>query len=268
MAEAAADFAERYGPWTVVTGAAQGVGLAFANELVRRGLGVVLVDRNPDVGSVAADLAETTGGKTRGVVADLAQPEWLETLEQSCADLEIGLAVANAGLSFVGNYLDMNAAERRAIIDVNAHATTELASWALPAMVDRGRGGFLVTSSGSAVAGTGGVALYSATKAFVLNLAEAIGWELRNTGVDTLAFCGPSMDTPAFRSHKADRSKMFVPPVDPAEVVGAVLDQLPDGGAWVPEGMDLMFTMPRADRVPLMSQSTTGMYPHIFGDAP
>lgn len=254
------DFVARYGPWAVVTGAAQGVGLAFAEELLSRGLAVILLDRDPKVEAVAAGLT----GETRSVVADLTDAAWLDTLGAATSDLEIGLAVANAGISFVGNYLDMNAQERRDIVAINATATAEMASWALPAMVARKRGGFVVTSSGSAFAGTAGVSLYSATKAFVMNLSEAIGWELRNTGVDTLAFLGPSMATPTFLEHKSDPSKMATPAVDPTDVVGGVLDQLPEGGRWVPEGMELLATLPRSQQVDIMSSSTTGMYPHIW----
>ena len=69
-------FADRYGPWAVVTGAAQGVGLAFTRALLERGCSVVLVDRLPGVSEVAAEL----GDRTRAVVADLAEPGWIDPL--------------------------------------------------------------------------------------------------------------------------------------------------------------------------------------------
>ncbi len=254
-------FADRYGPWAVVTGAAQGVGLAFAEELLERGLAVVLVDRNPAVVDVAAGLA----GTTRAVVTDLSEPEWLAAVDARTADLEIGLAVANAGMSYVGRYLEMSPEIRRAILRVNCDATDELATWALPAMVERGRGGFVVTSSGSALAGTAGVALYSATKAFVLSLAEAIGWELKDSGVHTQAVVAPSMSTPAFDSSGADPERMLSPAVEPREVVRGALDALPEGGWWLAdEGLAFASTVERRQRVDMMSAATTGMYPDIF----
>lgn len=124
------------------------------------------------------------------------------------ADLHIGLAVANAGVSAVGGYLELDEASRRTELAVNCAATADLASWALPAMVGRGRGAFVATSSGSALAGTAGVAFYSATKAFAVNLVEAIGWELRDTGVDTLAIVAPSMATPGFVASAPDADRM------------------------------------------------------------
>ena len=188
-----------------------GVGLAFVEELHDRGLGVVMVDRNDVVDEVAAGLA----GETRTVVVDVTSPDWTDALDLVVGDLEIGLAVANAGVSFVKNFLDMTAEERSLTLAVNAAAVTDLAAWSLPAMVERGRGGFVVTSSGSALAGVAGVGLYSATKAFTVNLVEAIGWEIRESGVQTQALVAPSMETPAFRDNGADYSRMFAPPVDP-----------------------------------------------------
>ncbi|MEQ8842849.1 MAG: SDR family NAD(P)-dependent oxidoreductase [Acidimicrobiales bacterium] len=257
------DFSDQYGPWAVVTGAAMGVGLAFVQELHDRGVAVVMVDRNEVVGEVAAGLE----GETRAVVVDVTDPDWTDALDAAVDGLEIGCAVANAGVSYVKNFLDMTAQERRLTVDVNAQAVTDLAAWSLPPMVERGRGGFVVTSSGSALAGTAGVGLYSATKAFTVNLVESIGWEIRNTGVQTLAVVAPSMETPAFLNNGADHSRMMAPPVDPRTVVSSALDALPAGGRWLADaGLEFAATVPRAERVDMMSQATTAMYPQIFGE--
>jgi len=257
------DFAARYGPWAVVTGAAQGVGLAYAEALLERGLGVVLVDRDPKVEPVAEGL----DGATRAVVADLADPGWLEPVAEATADVEVGLAVANAGVSFVGRFLDMPADRRDAILRVNCEATVRMAEWALPSMVERGRGGFVVTSSGSALVGTAGVALYSASKAFVLNLAEALGWELRDTGVVTQAVVAPSMSTPAFEASGVDPARMVAPAADPRDVVRSALDALGEGTCWLADpGLELMAGLDRRKGVDLISAATTSMYPAIFGE--
>ena len=256
------DYSDRFGPWAVVTGAAMGVGLAFVEEIHERGIGVVMVDRDPVVHEVAGALA----GPTRAVVADVTDPGWIDHLTEQVDDLEIGLAVANAGISFVGNFLDMTAAQRSAHLEVNCKGVVDLAAWALPPMVDRRRGGFVATSSGSALAGTAGVGLYSATKAFVVNLIEAVGWEIRESGVVTQAVVAPSMDTPAFRANGADHSRMMAPPVDPRTVVSQALDDLPQGGRWLADdGLAFAATVPRAERVEMMSAATTAMYPQVFG---
>ena len=98
----------------------------------------------------------------------------------------------------------------------------------------------MVTSSGSALAGTGAVATYSASKAYGMNLAEAIGWELRDTGVDCLAVIAPSMDTPGWRTHPVDEDRMLQPAADPKVVVAGI---------------------ERGDRVDLLSRVTSSLYP-------
>jgi short-subunit dehydrogenase len=256
------DFARRYGPWAVVTGAAQGVGLAFAEAVLARGASVVMVDRLDEVQAAAA----VHGDRARAVVADLGEPGWIDRLAEPTEGLEIGLAVANAAVSYVGRFLDQPADSRRATVEVNCLATTELAAWALPGMVARGRGGLVVTSSGSALAGTAAVATYSASKAYVLNLAEAIGWELRDSGVDCLAVVAPAMDTPGWRSHRVDESKLLQPAADPREVVEAALDRLPEGGCFFADaGLETVTGIERRARVDLLSSATSALYPHEYG---
>lgn len=259
------DFSTRYGRWALVTGGAQGVGLAFGDALLERGCSVVLVDRQPEV----VDVARSRGPEARGLVADLAHPGWLEGVAAATEGLEIGLAVANAAVSYVGRFLEQPAANRAATVQVNCLASTELAAWALPPMVARGRGAFVVTSSGSALAGTGAVATYSASKAYVLNLAEAIGWELRATGVVCQAVVAPAMDTPGWRSHPVDEARMLQPAVAPRVVVEAALDHLDRGGRFLADpGLEIVAGMDREARVELLSSVTSSLYPEEYPSSP
>jgi short-subunit dehydrogenase len=254
------DFSSQYGAWALVTGAAQGVGLAFAEALLDRGCRVALVDRQPEVVEVAARL----GPEALGVVADLADHGWLATVAGATEGLEIGVAVANAAVSHVGRFLDQSAESRAATVQVNCGASTELAAWALPPMVARGRGAVIFTSSGSALAGTGSVATYSASKAYVVNLAEAIGWELRDTGVVCQAVVAPAMDTPGWRSHPVDEARMLQPAADPRTVVESALDHLTDGGRYLADpGLEYVAGLERAPRVDLLSSATSALYPDI-----
>ena len=255
------DFPTRYGAWAVVTGGAQGVGLAFGQALLDRGCSVVLVDRQPAV----LEVAEAIGERALGVVADLAEPGWIDEVAAATAGLEVGLAVANAAVSYVGPFLDQSPESRAATVQVNCLATTELAAWALPPMVARGRGAFIVTSSGSALAGTGAVASYSASKAYVLNLAEAIGWELRETGVVCQAVVAPAMDTPGWRSHPVDEARMLQPVAEPRVVVEAALDQLAAGGRFLADpGLEFVAGLDREARVDLLSSVTSSLYPDRY----
>jgi short-subunit dehydrogenase len=257
-------FSTRYGEWALVTGGAQGVGLAFGEALLQRGCSVVLVDRQPEVVEVAAGL----GTATVGVVADLAEPGWLDIVAAATEGMEIGLAVANAAVSYIGPFLGQPPASRAATVQVNCLATTELAAWALPPMVARGRGAFVVTSSGSALAGTGAVATYSASKAYVVNLAEAIGWELRDSGVVCQAVVAPAMDTPGWRSHRVDEDRMPQPAADPRGVVDRALQRLPTGGRYLADaGLEVVAGIEREARVDLLSRVTSSLYPDEYPQA-
>ena len=257
------DFAEKYGPWGVVTGAGAGVGLAYTEELISRGVGVVMVDISPAVVDVAAGL----GGETRTVIADVSDPGWVDVLTDQTAGLEIGIAIANAGVSYVRPFLDMDAEMRRKTLDINCRATVDLAAWALPAMAERGRGGFVATSSGSALSGTACVGLYSATKAFSVNLIEAIGWELK----DALESTPWPSSRPAWTPQPSvpavpDYERMGAPPVDPRTVVAPALDALGEGGRWLgDDGLKFVASVERSDRVEMMCGATAAMY-HLFED--
>jgi len=103
-------FSEKYGPWALVTGAAQGMGEAFAEQLAERGVNIVLVDRQAEVlASSASKLREKYEVKFRDVVVDLEAPDFMEKLGSETDDLEIGLLVANAALGHVGSFPDIGA---------------------------------------------------------------------------------------------------------------------------------------------------------------
>ena len=196
-------------------------------------------------------------------------PAWIEAVGTATAGLEVGVAVANAAVSYIGPFLEQSSASRAATVQVNCLATTELAAWALPPMVARGRGALIVTSSGSALAGTGAVASYSASKAYVLNLAEAIGWELRDTGVVCQAVVAPAMDTPGWRSQPVDEARMHQPAAEPRAVVEAALDHLAEGGRFLADpGLELRgraWTVAHA--VELLSSATSSLYPDRYPQA-
>ncbi|MEV6969246.1 SDR family NAD(P)-dependent oxidoreductase [Hamadaea sp. NPDC051192] len=207
-------FAERYGPWALVAGASQGIGAAFARELSARGLGVVLVARHP-----ALDLP----GPKIEVAADLATPEGIETVLATVSGLEIGLLVANAALSPIGPFTTSDPAELTRAIDLNVRAPMLLARHFLPAMQDRGRGGFVVMSSLAGAQGSPNLSLYAGTKAFGAVFAEGLWAELRTSGVDAVACVAGAVSTPGLA---ASTAKPAPGTVAPAEVVAAALEAL------------------------------------------
>lgn len=193
-------FRERYGPWALVTGAAEGLGAEFARQIAARGLSVVLLDVQADKARPHADgLARQHGVATRVVDCDLSDPDFLAPVVEATRDLEIGLLVCCAGVGSTGAFLETPIDVLKRAIAVNCTATLELTHHYAAPMVERRRGGIVVIASNAAYAGSPFVAGYAATKAFDLSLGEALWYELRSAGVDAIAFAPQGTNTPGFR---------------------------------------------------------------------
>ncbi len=223
-----ARFSNQYGPWALVTGAAMGLGAEFARQLARHGLNLVLADVNAEqLRITAAAIAAEAGVDVRSLVCDLSTPDGLLTLTEAVSNLEIGLLVNNAGISCVGEFLEAPLEKHLQILELNARAPLVLAHHCGASMRERGRGGIIFVSSGSAMVGTGYVSAYSATKAFNLNLGEALWEELRDCGVDVLSTIVGATDTPGWRAENPNPAAKVWPAVlSPAETVRETLAAL------------------------------------------
>jgi uncharacterized protein len=193
-------FARTYGPWAVVAGGSEGLGAAFAAEIARLGVNLVLVARRPEpLEATAIRLRHEHGVEVTTVVADLASPGTLGQIATVAADLEIGLVVANAAIAPEGRFLDTVPAELAGTVDLNCRASMLLARTFLPGMARRGHGGMIFVSSLAGMQGVPGLAAYSATKAYLISLGESLWAELRPVGVDVLTVCAGAVATPGYQ---------------------------------------------------------------------
>lgn len=194
-------FRAAYGPWALVTGAAQGIGRAFAEGLARRGLDLYLLDVQADATETAArEISEAFPVEARALAVDLSDRGFLTEVAQATAGSEIGLIVCNAALGQEGLFLEETADDLVRAIDINCAATVALTHHFAGPMVSRGRGGVLLVSSGTALHGSPTYSNYAATKAFNLVLGESLWHELHPRGVDVLAFVPGPTNTPGLRS--------------------------------------------------------------------
>jgi short-subunit dehydrogenase len=137
---------------------------------------------------------------------DLAEQGFLESVEAAAAGLEIGLLVCDAAHSHTGRFLDADLPTCLRILDTNCRAPLALVHRFGGRMAERGRGGVLVMSSLSAFWGSPYVAVYGATKAFLVNLSEALWRELGARGVDvTVCAAGPVL-TPNYIGSMPERN--------------------------------------------------------------
>jgi short-subunit dehydrogenase len=235
------DFAGRYGQWVVVAGASEGVGAALALEVARRGCDVVLLARREEaLRQVAQEIRQETAAQVRTVVLDLSEPTAAALVADATAGLDVGLLFYNAGADAeYRSFLDRTADAARAMVQRNCVVPTELSHHYAKPMVERGRGGIVIVSSGAAFAGAPNMVVYGASKAFDMVFAEALWTELHDQGVDVLGLMLGETDTPALRRLRAERGRLDDPneplpgvtTVD--EVVADALEQLPNGPTWM-----------------------------------
>lgn len=229
-------FARRYGPWALVAGGSEGLGAAFAAGIANRGVNLVLVARRTEqLEDAAARLRSEHAVEVVTVAADLAGLDALDRVSAAAEGLEIGLVVANAALAPEGAFVRSAEEDLRRAIDINCRAGTLLARRFAPAMADRGRGGIVFVSSLAGMQGVPGLAAYSATKAYLIALGEALWAELRREGVDVLTVCPGAVSTPGYEQ----ASRRPAPGSMTPEAVAAVaLGSLGRGFRVVPGGLN------------------------------
>lgn len=179
---------DRYGPWAVITGASDGIGLAIAELAAADGFNLVLAARNGErLRSLAGELERRHRVETRVVPVDLSQAAGPTALIDSTDGLAIGLAVLAAGFGTSGLFTEAETAEQLEMIAVNVAAVTQLAQAFARRMVAQRRGGIVLFGSMAGWQGVPGYSNYAATKAFVQTLAEGLHRELKPRGVDVLS---------------------------------------------------------------------------------
>jgi short-subunit dehydrogenase len=248
------DFAERYGPWAVVAGASEGVGSSVARLLGRRGVNVVLVARRQ---GALDEVAATVATETRTLALDLSEPEATTALAAATADLDVGLLVYNAGADpHASRFLDQPADVWQAMVARNCGTVMGAAHHFGGRMVRRGHGGIVLVTSGAAWVGGSHLAVYGASKAFDLLLAESLWAEWTPEGVDVLAMVLGQTDTPAFRRVLDGREVEGM--ASPDDVAVDMLDNLADGPTF-PPGPSPFGPLPRRQAVEIMTQASASL---------
>jgi short-subunit dehydrogenase len=193
-------------PLALVTGASSGIGAELARELARHGHDLVLTARTlAPMERLAAELA-AHGAGTVVIAADLGQPGGAAALANAieARGLVVDVLVNNAGLGAVGRLHQMDPQRIGEMLQVNIVALTELTRMLLPGMVARRRGKVMLVSSTAGFQPGPGMAVYFATKAYVLSFGEAMAYELRGTGVTVTVLCPGATATNFFRVAGAD----------------------------------------------------------------
>ncbi len=188
--------AEKQRTWALVTGASSGIGEEFARILAQRGYPVAISARREErLIALARELETQHGVTTKIFPCNLAEPEAAEHLWQQVqeADLNISVLINNAGFGDNGPFAQAEWVRTQEMLQLNIVALTALSRFALPPMQARGQGHILNVASVAAFQPGPGMAVYFATKAYVLSFTEALWKELQGTGVVATTLCpGPT----------------------------------------------------------------------------
>jgi short-subunit dehydrogenase len=186
----------------LITGASAGIGVEFARRLAARGYDLVLVARRRDrLDALAREIVAAHPRVRVDVIAqDLLEPSAIERIatELAAANVAVDLLVNNAGFGAHGAFAQSDPASGANQIALNVAALVALSRAFVSGMVARGRGGIINVASTAAFQPLPQMAVYGATKAFVLSFSEALHEEVRRSGVRVLALCPGATDTEFF----------------------------------------------------------------------
>lgn len=175
----------------LVTGASAGIGLELARAFAPDGVDFVLVARRGDRLEELAQELRRTGAEVCVVPMDLSERDAPKRLFDQLGgeDAGIDILINNAGFGARGKFAEIDEERLAGIVHVNTVALTRLSRQFLPQMIARGRGGILNIASTASFQADPYLAVYGATKAYVLSLSEALAEETRKTGVTVTALC-------------------------------------------------------------------------------
>uniref|UniRef100_B8HSF0 Short-chain dehydrogenase/reductase SDR n=1 Tax=Cyanothece sp. (strain PCC 7425 / ATCC 29141) TaxID=395961 RepID=B8HSF0_CYAP4 len=222
-------------PTALITGASVGIGAAFAQELAARQMNLVLVSRAEEkLKSLATHLEERYKIQAQVIVQDLTLAEAplqvYNAVEQR--GLTIDLLINNAGFGDYGNFAQRSFDRQAEMVKLNVLALVEMTHLFLAPMQQKGAGEIINLSSISAFQPIPYLAVYSASKAFVLHFSEALWAENRAKGVKILAVCPGPVQTEFFAAADMERNVQLMQSQtyeDPQSVVQKALKALAAG---------------------------------------
>ena len=179
-------------PVALVTGGSSGIGVDLARVLAREGHDLILVARRePELKAVADELSTRYGADSTVITVDLSMPDGPAKVfeEVTSTGLDVDVLVNNAGFADHGRFWETDPDTAHEMLMVNVVALTDLTRKFLPAMCARRRGHVLNVASTAGFQPGPFMAVYYASKAYVLSFTEALAEELRGTGVAATALC-------------------------------------------------------------------------------
>ena len=189
---------EKYGPWAMVLGASEGIGLAIVERFAAAGHTLVMIARRPEpLVTAAAGIAQRHAVEAIPLALDITATDAAAQIAARLANhgLYADILVNNAGIGLGGPFTSHDSVSIERLIDTNVRALTVLTRHFLPEMCVRGRGGILDIASLGGFAPGPYQAAYYASKAYVIALSRAVAYETRGQGVRIAVVCPGPVDT-------------------------------------------------------------------------
>jgi uncharacterized protein len=207
--------------FAVITGASSGIGYELAREFARNGFDLLIAAEDPGIMDAAKNI-ENLGASVLPFQVDLATYDGVEALYGKIKSTErlVDAIAINAGVGVGGDFARATSLQAELdLINLNVTSSVHLAKRVVKDMVDRGQGRILFTSSIAATMPAPFEAVYGASKAFLLSFSEALGNELKGTGVTVTALMPGATETNFFHRAAMDDTKVGASQKDdPAEV--------------------------------------------------
>lgn len=194
----------------LVTGGSSGIGLEYARQLAAMGYDLILVgNRDDELSAAAVRLRETFPVKVRALFQDLAEPDSADLLYDWCRQQEIlpDIVINNAGMYFFKELTTADLDRVQAMINLHVSTVTRLSILFGQAMKERGSGYILIVSSMAARIPVPGLAVYSASKAYLKSFGRSLSYELGPGGVGVTTVCPAAIATPLYQLSGQQMSK-------------------------------------------------------------
>lgn len=221
--------------WAVITGASTGLGAAFTRRLASHGSNVVLVARTADaMQQIADEVSAAHGVETLVLPTDLTDRDARAELIRRLSELDVRTVVNNAGFANLGDFLDVDGDRLEQELELNVAAVSDLARAMLPQLLARGNGSLINVASTAGFQPIPKMAAYSAAKAYVLSLSNALWGELRGTGVRVVCVCPGPTETDFFAN--AGNTDIMRNRRTPDQVIDSAFAALRRGKPYVVDG--------------------------------
>lgn len=226
----------------LITGASSGIGYELAREFAKHGHDLVLVAPvEPELRDVASRLSSEYGVAVKPIAEDLRREAAADDLfaQLAASGMSVEILVNNAGLGRRGHFWEVPLEDDISMIRLNIEAGVRLTKRFLPSMMFNERGRILNTASIAGFEPGPMLAVYHATKAFMLSWSEALATELKDTGVTLTVLCPGPVDTDFFEkanmvdTHAFQDAKVMAP----QEVAAAAYESLMAGERVVVPGL-------------------------------